>query len=252
MRVAYDGTDYAGWQVQPNGVTIEEKLNAALQELTGEEIRVIGASRTDAGVHSMGTVCIFDSGTRIPAEKISFALNERLPADIVVQESRAVPEDWHPRHAASKKTYLYRIVNRTFADPMLRRYAHFVHKPLDEKRMDKAAKYLLGEHDFKSFASIHGQAKTTVRTVYEAEVTRDEADVISFRITGDGFLYNMVRILAGTLLEIGAGFREPEDMQTILDARDRDAAGPTAPAAGLTMVCTVYDEEPGLWEALSN
>ena len=171
MIVAYDGTNYCGWQVQPNGVTIEEMLNKNLSELLGEDIQVTGASRTDSGVHSLGNVAIFDTNTRMPADKISFALNQRLPEDIVVQGSCEVDATWHPRYQESKKTYEYRILNRTFRMPTRRIDTYFYHHALDVEKMQKAADFLVGEHDFKSFASIHSQAETSVRTIYSCDVT---------------------------------------------------------------------------------
>ena len=155
MVVAYDGTNYSGWQIQPNGVTIEQKLNEALQALLGEDIRVTGASRTDAGVHSLGNVCIFDTDTRMPAEKISYALNQRLPEDIVVQDSCEVPDTFHPRFSRSRKTYEYRILNRRFRMPTRRLDTYFYHYPLDVEKMQEAADYLVGEHDFKSFCAVN-------------------------------------------------------------------------------------------------
>ena len=240
MVVAYDGTNYSGWQLQKNAVTIEQKLNEALSDLLGEEIVVTGASRTDAGVHSLGNVCMFDTETRIPAEKICYALNSRLPEDIVVQESCEVASDFHPRAGKSSKTYEYRVLNRMMPDPTRRRDTYFYHYALDVDAMAKAASYLEGEHDFKSFCSVHAQVETTVRTIYSCTVTRDE-DVIRIRVTGNGFLYNMVRIIAGTLIEVGAGKRQPEDMVKMLEATDRCAAGPTAPAHGLTMIGIKYE-----------
>ena len=240
MVVAYDGTNYSGWQLQKNAVTIEQKLNEALSDLLGEEIVVTGASRTDAGVHSLGNVCMFDTETRIPAEKICYALNSRLPEDIVVQESCEVASDFHPRAGKSSKTYEYRVLNRMMPDPTRRRDTYFYHYALDVDAMAKAASYLEGEHDFKSFCSVHAQVETTVRTIYSCTVTRDE-DVIRIRVTGNGFLYNMVRIIAGTLVEVGAGKRQPEDMVKMLEATDRCAAGPTAPAHGLTMIGIKYE-----------
>lgn len=235
LTVAYDGTDYHGWQLQPNGETIESVLNRALSRLLGEEITVTGASRTDAGVHSNGNVAVFDTCTRIPADKIAYALNQYLPEDIVIQDSRETAPDFHPRHCDSRKTYEYRILNRTFPLPMRRRDTYFYHYDLDVERMGKAAEYLVGEHDFKSFCSTAAVVETTVRTIYELTVEREE-DVIVIRVTGSGFLYNMVRIIAGTLIEVGNGRRAPEDMENILNARSRKAAGPTAPARGLTMM----------------
>ena len=240
LVVAYDGTDYCGWQVQPNGITVEEVLNRELSRLLKEEITVTGASRTDSGVHSLGNVAVFDTDTRMPAEKISYAINQRLPGDIVVQDSCEVPEDFHPRFAASQKTYEYKILNRKFPMPTLRRDTLFYCHPLDEGRMRQGAQFLVGTHDFTSFSSVKAQTNTFVRTVYELTVERTEDDIIHIRITGNGFLYNMVRIIAGTLLLVGAGKLEPEDVGRILAAKDRGAAGPTAPAHGLTMIGITY------------
>lgn len=239
LVVAYDGTNYQGWQVQPNGITIEEVLNTTLSELLGEKIVVTGASRTDSGVHSLGNVAVFDTSTRMPADKISFALNQRLPEDIVIQGSSQVADDFHPRFCESEKTYCYKILNRTFAIPTLRKDSLFYHYPLDVAKMQEGISYLVGEHDFTSFASIHSQTKTFVRCIKEASVTK-EGDMISIRLTGNGFLYNMVRIIAGTLIQVGGGVLEPEDIKRILEEKNREAAGPTAPAHGLTMVGIHY------------
>ena len=241
MIVAYDGTNYSGWQIQPNGVTIEQKLNEALSALLGESIKVTGASRTDAGVHSLGNVCIFDTETRMPAEKISYAVNQRLPEDIVVQDSCEVPMDFHPRFTKSRKTYEYRILNRKFRMPTRRLDTYFYHYPLDVEKMQEAADYLVGEHDFKSFASVKMQSETSIRTIYSCDVDKS-GDIITIRVKGNGFLYNMVRIIAGTLIKAGAGDLEPEQMKDILAAEDRSAAGPTAPAHGLTMIGLEYEE----------
>lgn len=240
LVVAYDGTNYCGWQIQPNGVTIEQKLNEALTQLLGEDIKVTGASRTDAGVHSLGNVCVFETSSRMPAEKISFALNQRLPEDIVVQSSCEVDESFHPRFSKSKKTYEYRILNRKMRMPTRRLDTYFFHYELDVAAMQKAAGYLVGEHDFKSFCAANAQSETTIRTIYSCEVSKKE-DIITIRVTGNGFLYNMVRIIAGTLIKVGNGDYKPEDMKEILDACDRSKAGPTAPAHGLTMIGLEYE-----------
>lgn len=235
LIVAYDGTDYHGWQLQPGVPTIEGELNKALMALLGEEIQVIGASRTDSGVHALCNAAVFDTDTKIPAQKIAYALNQRLPEDIRIQKSKETEPDFHPRHCASRKTYEYRILNREFPLPTKRRYAHFTYVPLDEEKMRQAAGYLKGEHDFMSFCASAAVVETTVRTLYELEVIRDGEEII-LRVCGSGFLYNMVRIIAGTLMEVGRGNIEPEKMQEILQAKDRSAAGPTAPACGLTLV----------------
>ena len=239
LVVAYEGTNYCGWQIQPNGITIEQVLNETLSSLLGEEITVTGASRTDAGVHSLGNVAVFETHTKMPAEKISFALNQRLPEDIVVQESCQVPEDFHPRFSKSRKTYEYRILNCRFRQPLERRTSYFYHYPLDVSAMQKAAAYLVGEHDFTSFASVHAQTNSYVRMIYALDVVR-EGDMIRIRVQGNGFLYNMVRIIAGTLIQVGAGIKKPEDMESILAGKDRELAGPTAPAHGLTMIGLEY------------
>lgn len=236
MIVAYDGTNYKGWQVQPNGITIEEVLNKNLSNLLGEQIVVSGASRTDSGVHSLGNIAVFDTNTRMPADKIAFALNQRLPEDIVVQGSCEVEDGWHPRYQNSRKTYEYRILNRTFRMPTRRLDTYFYHYPLDVEKMKKAASYLEGEHDFKSFCAIGAQVKTTVRTIYACDVEK-EGDIITIRVTGNGFLYNMVRIIAGTLVQVGGGAVRAEAVKEILAKKDQQRGqGLRAPAHGLTMM----------------
>ena len=248
LSVAYDGTSYCGWQVQKNGETIEGVLNRELSRLFGEEITVIGASRTDSGVHALGNVAVFDTEARMPADKMAYALNSRLPDDIRIQRSFEVPSDFHPRKTACVKTYEYRILNREFELPSERLDSYFFRRRLDVERMKAACPYFTGEHDFKSFCSIHTQAETTVRTIYSLEVTEQKLDsqgrLIRIRVTGNGFLYNMVRILAGTLIQIGLGAYVPEDVAAMLEARDRQAAGPTAPAKGLTLLGMRYPEYP--------
>lgn len=239
LCVAYDGTGYHGWQIQKNAVSVEGTLQETLRELLQEDIELIGASRTDAGVHAMGNVAVFDTDTRIPAEKIAYALNQRLPEDIVVQSSEAVPDDFHPRYANSKKTYEYRILNTKFPDPILRKYMHFYYGKLDVERMKKAAGYIVGEHDFASFCAAGAQVQTTVRRVYSLDI-RKEKDVITLSICGNGFLYNMVRIIAGTLIEVGSGKIPPGQMKAIIDGCDRSLAGATAPAKGLHLIKIKY------------
>lgn len=235
LTVAYDGTNYHGWQVQDNGITIESELNRCLSELLGERIRVIGASRTDAGVHALCNVAVFDTESRMPAEKVSYALNQRLPEDIRVRKSEEVEADWHPRRCESRKTYEYRIYRGEFPMPVKRLYSYFTYHDLDVESMRQGAAFLEGEHDFRSFCQTGSQAESTVRTVYSVEV-EEQGDELVIRVCGNGFLYNMVRIIAGTLLEVGRGRRRPEELAAVLQAADRSAAGPTAPAHGLTLV----------------
>ena len=241
LTVAYDGTDYCGWQIQKNGITVEEVLNRALSRLTGEEITVVGASRTDAGVHARGNVAVFDTDTRIPAERIVYAVNALLPEDVVVVRSEEVPAGWHPRKCVSVKTYEYRILNKEFPDPVRRRDTYFVSFSLDIERMRRASEYLKGEHDFKSFCSAQTAVETTVRTIYDLDIKK-EGEIITIRVRGNGFLYNMVRIIAGTLAGVGRGYFEPEDMERMLEAKDRTQAGVTAPPQGLTLVGIEYEK----------
>ncbi len=239
LTVAYDGTNYHGWQIQPNGNTIEEELNRHLSELLKEEIKVTGASRTDAGVHALGNVAVFDTRAKMPAEKISYALNTRLPADIRIQDSSEVAADFHPRFCDTVKTYEYRILNRRFPDPTKRLYSFFYYYPLDVQRMKEGAAYLVGEHDFRAFCTMKPELENTVRTIYSLDVEKT-GDMIVLRVTGSGFLYNMVRIITGTLLRVGGGFYEPEYVRTILESRDRELAGETARPEGLTLVEIKY------------
>ena len=235
LVVAYDGTAYCGWQIQANGRTVEEMLNKALSRITGEDIHVQGASRTDAGVHALGNIAIFDTDTKIPPEKICYAVNQWLPDDIAVQSSEEAPAGYHPRKCNSLKTYEYKILNRPFPDPTRRFTSCFRHWPLDVERMQEAIVYLRGEHDFASFCSAGSQAEDTIRKLYEASVEKQD-DMITIRLVGDGFLYNMVRIIAGTLMEAGRGAYSPSHVEEILNARDRRLSGPKAPAEGLTLV----------------
>lgn len=242
LTVAYDGTAYCGWQVQEGQPTIEGELNKAIQKLTGETVEVIGASRTDAGVHALCNLAVFDTESTIPGGKFAYALNPHLPEDIRVVASAEVTAEFHPRKVSTRKTYEYRILNRDMPDPVRRLYTYFAYGPIDVEKMQEAAVYLEGEHDFASFCSPATQALTTVRTVYKVEVQRVE-DEIRIRVCGNGFLYNMVRIIAGTLLEVGRGRLQPEDIPAILEKKDRQAAGPTAPAHGLMLIRYEFEDQ---------
>ncbi len=235
LTVAYDGTNYCGWQIQPNGETIEGVLNVKLSELLKEDISVIGASRTDSGVHALCNVAVFDTISPIPGEKMSYALNQRLPEDIRIVDSKEVEGDFHPRHCDSRKTYEYHILNAPFPNPMKRLYCYFTYVPCDVAAMKQAAQYFIGEHDFKSFCTVGAQVESTVRRITDLQVFQTEDEIV-IRVTGTGFLYNMVRIIAGTLLDVGYGRRKAADIPLIIEAKDRQAAGPTAPAHGLRLV----------------
>ncbi len=240
LTVAYDGTNYCGWQIQPNGDTIEGQLNKHLSQLLGEAIKVIGASRTDSGVHALCNLAVFDTNARMPAEKISYALNQRLPEDIRIRRSEEVAPDFHPRKVATRKTYEYKIYNEQFPNPLERLYSHFTYVSLDVSKMQEAAKYFVGEHDFAAVSTYKPEVESTVRTIYDLSVTKEEG-LIKIRVTGNGFLYNMVRIIAGTLMEVGRGRIEPAQISRILASGDRQQAGPTAPACGLMLVDYVFE-----------
>ena len=253
LTVAYDGTNYCGWQIQPNGITIEEVLNKKLSKLTGENIIIIGASRTDSGVHAMGNVAVFDTESPIPPERFSYALNQKLPDDIVIVKSEEVPSDWHPRYQNHiVKTYEYHILNAEVPDPTKRNNMYFVSYKLDIEKMQKAASYLIGEHDFASFCNIKTNVEDTVRTIYQLEVLESECAYarnghiegreLTIHIQGNGFLYNMVRIIVGTLLRVGRGFYTPERVKEILEAKDRQTAGVTAPPQGLMLMQIEYEK----------
>lgn len=235
LTIAYDGTAYSGFQIQKNHPTIEGELQRCLCELLKEEIHVIGGSRTDAGVHALCNVAVFDSKTNIPPEKLSYAINQHLPQDIRIMNSKEVPCDFHPRHCDTKKTYEYRITRGEFPIPTKRLYTYFTYHNLNLDKMQEAADLLTGEHDFKSFCAAAAVVESTVRTIYSITVREEKEDIV-IQVCGNGFLYNMVRIIAGTLMEAGKGKWEPETILDILNARDRKKAGPTAPACGLTLI----------------
>lgn len=239
LTVAYDGTNYCGWQIQPNGITIEEVLNKSIRKLTGEDIQVIGASRTDSGVHALGNVAVFDTESPIPPERFSYALNQRLPEDITIVKSEEVQQDWHPRYQDSLKTYEYQIINSKTAIPTKRLYNCFVSFDLNIERMRKGAEYLVGEHDFAAFCCIRTNAKTTVRTITDIKLTQNGQE-ITIRVTGNGFLYNMVRIIVGVLIRVGRGFYEPEKVKELLDGVERTQEAITAPPQGLCLMEISY------------
>lgn len=239
LTISYEGTNYCGWQIQKNAVTVEQKVEEACRKLFSREIKLIGASRTDTGVHALGQVVVFEVETSIPVDRIPYAINAQLPNDIVVRDAIVVEDDFHPRYNAINKTYEYRIHNADFPLPQNNRYCYFYHKKLDIIKMREAAGYFVGKHDFKAFCSAGSSVKTTVREIYMCEISFED-EVIVIRINGNGFLYNMVRIIAGTLIEIGTGKRCPDDIIDIINSKDRSKAGVTAPAKGLTLISINY------------
>ena len=240
LAIEYDGTGYSGWQRQENAMSVQQRLEEALQKATGEKTGITGASRTDAGVHALCQAAHFDTRSSIPDEKFPFVLNTMLPYDIRVTSGRPVPLDFHARFSCKGKTYTYRIHNASHASALYRNlYAHVpVH--LDENTMNSAIKQIIGTHDFAAFAAAGGSAKTTVRTITHAEVSREE-NTVTFTVSGNAFLYNMVRILAGTLIEIGEGSLPPSVLTKAIKTGDRLVLGPTAPAHGLELTKVEYE-----------
>jgi tRNA pseudouridine38-40 synthase len=245
LTLQYDGTRYAGFQRQPNGVTVQEKLEEALRAVTGDPVLKIGAAsgRTDAGVHARGQVVHFRTDSRIPLDRWPFALNQQLPDDIVAFGAERVPDDFHARYWAVEKRYRYTIEHAVFQSPMTRLYAFHWPKGLDCAAMSQAARLIEGRHDFAAFRSTGGAAQTSVRTVTGLQVT-PAGSLVYIDVSADGFLYNMVRIIAGTLLEVGAGRRTLDDVARALTTDERKWAGKTLPAHGLCLEHVTYGDGP--------
>lgn len=244
IKISYDGTEYHGFQAQDGLRTIQGEVERALSELTGERIIVTGGSRTDAGVHSLGNIAVFDTESSIPADKFAKALNTRLPHDIVVWYSAGVESDFHPRKRNSIKTYEYTILNTPYPNPIYERYMHHVPRELDIAAMSEAAGHFLGKHDFTSFCSVNTYVEDKTRTVVLSEIAAGERieGTVIFRVAADGFLYNMVRIMAGTLIQTGLGQFTPADIDRMLEGKNRGLSGSTAPAKGLCHMKTEYTD----------
>ena len=246
LTVEYDGTNYAGWQRQINGLAVQQVLEEALQKATGERIVVTGASRTDAGVHALGQAVHFDTESRIPPEKYPFVLNTMLPRDVRVHSGREVPQEFHARFMTSGKRYTYRIINSRHASALRRNSHVHVPVPLDISLMRVAAPQLLGKHDFAAYQAAGGTAKTTVRTIRSVQLDQ-MGDEIILTVEGDAFLYNMVRIIAGTLIEIGQGKRSMNAFSEAFETLDRLSLGVTAPPHGLELTKVYYPDEAFLF-----
>ena len=242
LTVSYDGTSYAGWQLQENAVAVQQRVEEALEKLLHTPIRVTGASRTDAGVHALGQRFHFDTFSRIPADKYAFALNTCLPYDIRILAGREVPGDFHARFDAKGKRYTYRIHNAPHASALYRNITAHVPYKLDFEKMQNALPDLLGTHDFAAFQASGGTAKTTVRTLTDASLQRD-GDLLTLTVCGNAFLYNMVRIITGTMLDIGMGRIPGDAFRKALETGDRLALGFTAPACGLELTHVYYENE---------
>lgn len=236
----YDGTDFCGFQIQRNAPTVQGALEAALQQLTGAPTRVIGAGRTDAGVHGYAQVINYHTEARIPVGRWAAALNSVLPRSIAAQEAQAVPEDFHACKCATSKTYLYRVLNRRQRSPLEERYAHHCAVPLDLETMREALGHVLGKHDFSAFARREaGDRRSPVRTVLRAECWRQE-EVVNLLLQADGFLHKMARSIVGTVLAVGAGVRSPDEVSELLRSGERARAGTTAPPQGLFLAQVEY------------
>ena len=240
IKIAYDGTDYHGWQTQLNRSTIQETIEHAISIVMKQDVNLIGSGRTDSGVHALGQVANFTADTNIPEEKIKIALNANLPRDIRIIESEYVLPEFNSRFDAHDKTYMYQIYNDRVWDPFYSRYSCFVSSNLDLERMEKSAKFLIGTHDFKSFMAAGSEVKTTVRTIYDAKLI-EEGRLIKLYIKGNGFLYNMVRIIAGTLIDIGKGIKSEQCIEEAINRIDRTLLGHTAEPQGLFLVNVSYE-----------
>lgn len=250
LTIEYDGTNYHGWQSQDNALTIQDVVKKAIHTLTGEECVLTGASRTDGGVHALGQVANFLTNSKIPADKFSFALNTLLPDDIVIKKSEEVDMDFHSRFSSRGKKYKYLIYNSRKPSALLRNRAALVHLPLDVEAMKKSLTYFLGTHDFSAFRASGSDIKTSVRTITGISLNEissmiagdgeNGSKLLELEISGDGFLYNMVRIIAGTLIYVGSGKLKSDDIPSIIESRDRSRAGKTAPAHGLYLVEVYY------------
>jgi tRNA pseudouridine38-40 synthase len=239
LILEYDGTHYSGWQVQNNAKTVQGTLENTLLQLTKEKIKLIGASRTDSGVHAYGQVANFNTTSSIPGIKFSFALNQLLPMDIVVKSSTEESSTFHSRFSAKGKTYTYLIFNRNVPSALYKNRAFHVPAELSFSDMQVASKYFLGTHDFKAFRTSKCSASNTIKTIQSIGLKKEE-NFIHMSITGDGFLYNMVRIIAGTIIFVGMKKIVPDAIPAIIDSRDRKKAGKTAPACGLYLNKVYY------------
>ena len=234
LTIEYDGTDYCGWQIQPNGTSVQQVITDAVKKVTGETVKLIGSGRTDAGVHAL------DTNSAVPADKFSNALNAVLPADVKIVRSERADDSFNARFSAKKKTYEYHIYVSPFPRPLKSRYAAQICYPVNVEAMNSVAARFVGEHDFRCFLASNSSVETTVRTIYRAEVTA-RGDEIVFSVTGNGFLYNMVRIMAGTLVAAGEGKISAADVDKMIEKGERSLAGKTMPAQGLTLKSVEYD-----------
>ena len=240
LVIEYDGKDFNGWQKQPTKLNIQGEIERAIKQITGEEVDLTASGRTDAGVHALGQVANFKTNSNIPIEKIPIALNSNLKKSIVIKSAEEVEERFHSRLNCKRKTYRYMINNSKYGTAIYRNLETHIPMKLDIQKMQEAVKYFEGEHDFKAFKASGTSSKSSVRTIYNAEVIDAGNERIYIELTGNGFLYNMVRIIAGTLVEVGLGKIEPNEIKTIIESKKRENAGKTLPPQGLYLVKVEY------------
>lgn len=239
LTIEYEGKDYNGWQKQPNHLNIQGEIERAIQNVTGEEVELIGSGRTDSGVHAFGQVANFKINSKFPIEKMATAINSQLKQSIRILKAEEVDLRFHSRYNCHQKTYGYFIENSEQGSAVYRNITYHISQPLDVEAMQEAANYLIGEHDFSSFKSSGTSSKSSVRTIYKAQILKEQ-ERVAIILTGNGFLYNMVRIIAGTLVEVGLGNIPPKEIEKILEAKDRQKAGKTLPAQGLFLMSVEY------------
>ena len=239
LTIEYDGKEYKGWQKQPDRLNIQGEIERAIKTVTGEDVDLIGSGRTDAGVNALNQVANFKTNSSIETNKIPYALNSQLKKSIRIKSAEDVDEMFHSRYNCKRKTYQYTINNSEQGSAIFRNMQFHFSQKLDENKMNQAIQYLIGEHDFKSFKSSGTSSKSSVRTIYEASVWR-ENELVKIQLTGNGFLYNMIRIISGTLVDVGIGKIEPTEVKEILEAKDRNKAGKTLPANGLCLINVEY------------
>lgn len=242
LTIEYEGKDYNGWQKQPNHLNIQGEIERAIQNVTGQEVELIGSGRTDSGVHAFGQVANFKIDSDFPIEKMATAINSQLKKTIRILKAEEVPLDFHSRYHCHQKTYGYFIDNSEQGTAIYRNITYHISQPLNVEAMQKSVNYLVGEHDFSSFKSSGTSSKSSVRTIYSAQVVKEQERVVIV-LTGNGFLYNMVRIISGTLVEVGLGNIKPEQVKNILEAKDRQQAGKTLPAQGLFLMNVEYEDK---------
>ena len=240
LTIEYDGKDFNGWQKQPNKLNIQGEIERAIKDITGEEVDLIASGRTDAGVHALGQVANFKTESNIPVEKIPIALNTKLKRSIRILVAEEVDERFHSRYNCKKKTYRYVINNSANGTAIYRNLEYNFSQKLNADKMNEAVKYFIGEHDFKGFKASGTSSKSSVRTIYDAKVYKN-GDRVNIELTGNGFLYNMVRIIAGTLIEVGIEKILPDQMTDIINSKERIKAGKTLPPNGLYLVKVEYE-----------